>query len=102
MVWIDGTYDMVGVQEQAKYKRVSGVEFGPVDVVKYAEAFGANGYMINSPNQIGPILGTSEVTIKMHRGQVMHKMKAESVVELLRMTETIAPIGAGSSHTKVL
>ena len=49
--------------------------------------------------QIAGELGASEVTIKMHRGQVMHKMRAESVVELLRMAETIAPIGA--SHTKV-
>src|SRR5882724_916055 len=49
--------------------------------------------------QIASELGASEVTIKMHRGQVMHKMRAESVVELLRMAETIAPIGA--SHTKV-
>jgi acetolactate synthase-1/2/3 large subunit len=56
MVWIDGTYDMVGVQEQAKYKRTSGVDFGPVDVVKYAEAFGARGSMINSPEEIAPVL----------------------------------------------
>ena len=56
MVWIDGTYDMVAVQEQAKYKRTSGVQLGPVDVVKYAEAFGASGYMIKSPDQIGPVL----------------------------------------------
>jgi acetolactate synthase-1/2/3 large subunit len=47
MIWIDGTYDMVAVQEQAKYKRKSGVDFGPVDVIKYADAFGASGYMIN-------------------------------------------------------
>src|SRR5580658_8025492 len=33
MIWIDGTYDMVAVQERAKYKRTSGVDFGPVDVV---------------------------------------------------------------------
>ena len=33
MVWIDGTYDMVAVQEQSKYKRTSGVSFGPVDVL---------------------------------------------------------------------
>ena len=51
--------------------------------------------------QIASELGASEVTIKMHRGQVMHKMRAESVVELLRMAETIAPIGDDSSHTKV-
>jgi acetolactate synthase-1/2/3 large subunit len=56
MVWIDGTYDMVAVQEQAKYKRTSGVHFGPVDVVKYAQAFGACGYMIHSPDEIGPVL----------------------------------------------
>jgi acetolactate synthase-1/2/3 large subunit len=56
MVWIDGAYDMVGVQEQAKYKRTSGVEFGPVDVVKYADAFGAHGCMINSPDEIAPAL----------------------------------------------
>jgi acetolactate synthase I/II/III large subunit len=56
MVWIDGTYDMVAVQEQSKYKRTSGVDFGPVDVVKYAEAFGAVGFMIDAPDQIGPTL----------------------------------------------
>jgi acetolactate synthase I/II/III large subunit len=56
MIWIDGTYDMVAVQERAKYKRTSGVDFGPVDVVKYAEAFGAKGLFINSPDEIGPQL----------------------------------------------
>ncbi|HEY3856480.1 MAG TPA: acetolactate synthase AlsS [Verrucomicrobiae bacterium] len=56
MIWIDGTYDMVAVQERSKYKRTSGVDFGPIDVVKYAEAFGASGYMINSPEEIGLVL----------------------------------------------
>jgi FixJ family two-component response regulator len=51
--------------------------------------------------QIASELGASEVTIKMHRGQVMHKMRAESVVELLRMAEAISLIAADSSHTKV-
>jgi acetolactate synthase-1/2/3 large subunit len=56
MVWIDGSYDMVAVQELPKYKRTSGIEFGPVDVVKYADAFGAAGFMISKPDQIGPTL----------------------------------------------
>ncbi len=32
---------MVEFQEEMKYKRSSGVDFGPVDFVKYAESFGA-------------------------------------------------------------
>ena len=56
MVWINGTYDMVAVQEQSKYKQTSAVDFGPVDVVKYAEAFGAAGLHVDAPDQIGPLL----------------------------------------------
>jgi acetolactate synthase I/II/III large subunit len=56
MIWIDGTYDMVAVQEEAKYGRPSGTSLGPVDPVKYAEAFGARGLMIQSPDQIAPVL----------------------------------------------
>ena len=52
MIWIDGSYDMVGSQERIKYKRVSGVDFGPVDPIKYAEAFGATGLRIDRPDQI--------------------------------------------------
>jgi FixJ family two-component response regulator len=39
--------------------------------------------------QIAGELGSSEVTVKMHRGQVMRKMKAQSIVDLLRMAEKI-------------
>jgi FixJ family two-component response regulator len=38
------------------------------------------------PNkQIAGALGTSEKTIKVHRGQVMQKMKAESLADLIQM-----------------
>jgi acetolactate synthase-1/2/3 large subunit len=56
MIWIDGTYDMVAEQEKIKYGRPSGCELGPVDPVKYAEAFGATGMMIRTPDEIGPTL----------------------------------------------
>jgi thiamine pyrophosphate-dependent acetolactate synthase large subunit-like protein len=49
MVWIDGRYDIVGVQERAKYKRSSAADIGPVDVVKYAETFGAKGLIHTNP-----------------------------------------------------
>ena len=56
MILIDGSYDMVAEQEILKYGRPSGTDFGPVDPVKYAEAFGAKGLMIQSPDQIPPVL----------------------------------------------
>jgi acetolactate synthase I/II/III large subunit len=56
MVLIDGTYDMVAVQEIAKYGRPSGIALGPVDPVKYAEAFGAVGLMIRTADEIAPVM----------------------------------------------
>jgi acetolactate synthase-1/2/3 large subunit len=56
MVWIDGTYDMVATQERLKYGRASGTDFGPIDYIKYAEAFGATGLMINTPGDVAPML----------------------------------------------
>jgi acetolactate synthase I/II/III large subunit len=52
MVWIDHSYNMVRFQEIAKYGRASGVDFGPVDVIRFAESFGAKGIKIETPDQI--------------------------------------------------
>jgi len=41
--------------------------------------------------QIGAELGTSELTIKTHRGRVMQKMFAESLADLVRMFERLKP-----------
>ncbi len=39
--------------------------------------------------QVAAELGTSEVTIKVHRGQVMQKMQANSLADLVRMSEKL-------------
>jgi len=39
--------------------------------------------------QIADILGSAEKTIKVHRGRVMQKMQADSVADLVRMTEKL-------------
>jgi FixJ family two-component response regulator len=49
--------------------------------------------------QIAGELGSSEVTVKMHRGQVMRKMKAQSIVELFRMAEKIGITGEAAPPT---
>lgn len=42
--------------------------------------------------QIANELGTSEKTIKVHRGQVMHKMRAGSLADLVRMVEKLKSV----------
>jgi acetolactate synthase I/II/III large subunit len=56
LVWIDGAYDMVATQQRLSFGRTSGVDFGPIDYVKYAEACGARGMMIKTPDEIAPVM----------------------------------------------
>jgi FixJ family two-component response regulator len=51
--------------------------------------------------QIAAELGSSETTVKMHRGQIMYKMKAQSVVELARMAEKIGITSEASPGERV-
>ncbi|WP_445486694.1 acetolactate synthase AlsS [Niallia sp. 03133] len=56
LVWNDSTYDMVSFQQVMKYNRSSCVEFGQVDLIKYAESFGATGLRVNSPEELSTVL----------------------------------------------
>ncbi len=48
--------------------------------------------------QVGGELGISEITVKAHRGQVMQKMKAGSLADLVRMAARLRPEDAAASH----
>ncbi|MFH2393964.1 acetolactate synthase AlsS [Raoultella ornithinolytica] len=56
IIWVDNGYNMVAIQEQKKYQRLSGVEFGPVDFKAYAESFGAKGFSVESADALEPTL----------------------------------------------
>jgi acetolactate synthase-1/2/3 large subunit len=59
LVWTDGAYDMVRIQQQVKYGREAAVRFGPVDVVRFAQAFGAHGLRVGDSEELAPALKTA-------------------------------------------
>ena len=62
IIWNDGRYNMVEFQEVMKYGRASGVDFGPVDFVKYAEAFGAKGLRVTNKEDLAKVLSEIDST----------------------------------------
>lgn len=54
-VWRDGAYNMVLEQEVMKYNRKSGVDFGHVNLVDFANAFGATGFELTDPKDFSKI-----------------------------------------------
>lgn len=51
--------------------------------------------------QIGFELEISEITVKIHRGRVMNKMRAQSLAELVRMTEKLELPTARDQSVKI-
>ena len=88
LIWNDGKYNMVEFQEEMKYGRSSGVDFGPVDFVKYAESFGAKGYRVDGKESF-------EQTLK----QVLEEVKHSPILidipidykDNIKLGETILP-----------
>lgn len=55
-VWVNGGYGMIKDDEMRTFHRVSAIEFGKIDIVKFAESFGARGYKISSADELAPTI----------------------------------------------
>ena len=56
LVWVDGSYGLIKWKMEMKLQRSSQVDFGNPDFVKYAESFGAKGYLIQAAGELLPTL----------------------------------------------
>lgn len=56
LVWEDGAFDLVKIQQELKYGRDSAARFGRIDTVKYAESLGAKGLRIGHSDEIVSVL----------------------------------------------
>jgi acetolactate synthase-1/2/3 large subunit len=59
LVWVDGGYGLIRWKEEITLGRTSAVTFGNPDFVRFAESFGAKGYLIEAAGQLLPVLRTA-------------------------------------------
>jgi len=90
LVWWDSFYDMVRIQQEAKYGRETTVAMGPPDVVNYATAFGAIGLAIYAAAEVrpklrkglelpGPVLIDVPIDYR-HNAKVIQAIRSETVI----------------------
>ena len=56
LVWVGGSYGLIKRKMEMQLKRATHVDFGNPDFVKYAESFGAMGYLIQATPELLPTL----------------------------------------------
>ncbi|MBN1914753.1 MAG: acetolactate synthase AlsS [Parachlamydiales bacterium] len=56
MVWEDNSYNLVKIQQEKKYHRKAFCEFGPMDMIKYAQSLGAKAFKMEKPEDIKTVL----------------------------------------------
>jgi acetolactate synthase-1/2/3 large subunit len=56
LIWSDSSYGLIEWKQMNEFKRTSNVHFDNPDFVKYAEAFGAKGYRVESAEDLPTIL----------------------------------------------
>jgi len=59
LIWRDNGYGVIRWKQQVKFGRTSGVEFGNPDFVSMAQSFGAVGFRVDGPSELGPVLNAA-------------------------------------------
>ena len=88
LIWNDGQNNLLEFQEEIKYGRSSGVDFGPVDFVKYAESFGAKGYRVDGKESFEQTL--KQVLEEVKHGPILIDIPID-YKDNIKLGETILP-----------
>jgi acetolactate synthase-1/2/3 large subunit len=56
LIWRDDGYGVIRWNQQVRFQRTSGVEFTNPDFIAYAESFGAAGFRVEGPSELGAVL----------------------------------------------
>jgi acetolactate synthase-1/2/3 large subunit len=56
LIWRDDGYGVIRWKQQVRFGRTSGVEFTNPDFMAYAGSFGAAGFRVEGPSELGPAL----------------------------------------------
>jgi acetolactate synthase-1/2/3 large subunit len=56
LVWRDDGYGVIRWNQQARFGRAMGVDFGNPDMIALAESFGAVGFRVSHPAELRPCL----------------------------------------------
>ncbi len=56
LIWRDDGYGVIRWKQQVRFGRTSGVEFKNPDFVAYAESFGAAGFRVSGPSEMGAVM----------------------------------------------
>lgn len=89
LVWVDGSYGLIKWKMEMKLHRYSRVDFGNPDFVKYAESFGARGYLIREAEELLPTLQSAleEDTVSVIACPVDYSENTKLTEKLEHLTE---------------
>ena len=91
LVWVDGSYGLIGWKQDIHFGRRSAVSFTNPDFVKLAESFGAKGYEIGAASELAPTLekALADDTVSIIACPVDYRENARLIERLGALTESI-------------